>query len=168
MYKKLMSILQMYIHRIKDVFTPAPIPDFSTEIKNTWGDYGIIGDTNIEEYPIPFDDVVLKILCVHSNEVSLDGNEVYSFSAKGVAKYSDNIFYFHTNFDKKLLNDYIRTIKEVGLPKGSVGISEIAYTQYGTVSNHAYGLYLARNIIPEDLYIEFDDKILSFHRELVK
>ncbi len=122
----------------------------------------------IEEYPIPFDDVVLKILCIYSDEVTSDNNEMYSFNTKGAAKDSDNIFTFHTNFDKELINDYIRIIKEVGLPKGSVGVSKNAYTLYGTPSSHSYGLYLARDIIPEDLYMKYDDKILSFLRELVK
>lgn len=165
LFNSFYNFLRVYTKRIADVFTIPPVPDFSSEIKNTWGDWNIKGtEDEFVEQPIPFDDVILEIVLTYcsNDKVYREDGCRDRFHDFGVVKGSLRAFSFYTNFNEKLLNVYIESVKRAGLPKGSVGICKEARDRDGKISPNSYAIYLNRSIISEELYAEFGRLLNSF------
>lgn len=158
LFNSFYNFLRVCTKRIADVFTIPPVPDFNSEIKNTWGDWNIKGiEDEFAEHPIPFDDVILEISLTYcsSDKVYREDGRRDRYHNFGIVNGSLRAFSFYTNFNKKLLNVYIESVKRAGLPKGSVGICKEAKDRNGKISPNSYAIYLNRSIISEELYAEF-------------
>lgn len=169
LFNSFYNFLRVYTKRIADVFTIPPVPDFSSEIKNTWGDWNIKGtEDEFVEQPIPFDDVILEISLTYcsSDKVYREDGRRDRYHNFGIVNGSLRAFSLYTNFNERLLNVYVESVKRAGLPKGSVGICKEAKDRDGKISMNSYGIYLDRNIIPEELYIEFQRLVDEFYSSI--
>ncbi len=117
-------------------------------------------ETGVEfvKQSIPFDDVILEIVVTYCSNDKVYGEDGHHdrYHDFGIVNGLLGTFSFYTNFNEIMLNVYIESVKKAGLPKGSVGICKEAKDCNGQISPNSYGIYLNRNIIPKELYAEFE------------
>lgn len=174
MYKKLINFLQTYIRRIKDVFTLPPIPNFDKEIKNTWGDWNIKPNEQIQqEDSIPYDDTIVEVeySFLDDRHISVlnDSEREFAFCNKlGSTSNSSCVYYFWTNFEKEFLKNYIEAIKLLNFPKKSVGICIRAHDKHNRLLEDSYSLYFAREIIPEKTIKKFSEMMSVLYKKEIE